>query len=546
MDRDEDVVRVFLSYSHRDGVAGRLTALVKRAIDECNGSESSAQLVLFADTSDILPGDQWRQVIDDALHDTDIFLPCISPDYCLSGECAYEFNGFEKVRRATDDGRCCVPLFWESVSSEYLKIDSFHNEVFERAQALNGVDASALVARRTSKQQLAEELLVSDLADALLRATQHIVELRSSCESSLNPEEFVLTGSRRRDVVDVSTRVPFVALNMMCGGAEWPDEREFMRIKDVTDEADLNAAAFSDGFTREVPAVEGHRYLVKMLIHNCSPEDAGLIARSVSVGWDVPRNSAGRASVQGTVSAVNIGETSKKNEKNEKNAGALGDIWDEVGLTCGLNQTIELTIVDGSARYYALTGRGSDGGHPLNKYLGGLDLLIESEDGSSNLPGGISHAGIVTLLVQVKRLTAAFTTGLRLRKKGESLWSTKAVVRPNESCEVRIDYLNKGLDNQMNVIVKVLLPAGVTYLSRSAQLRNADHRDGLYINNDDWWERGMVIGSYAPDSNAIIEFSVCVPELPADVSRQIYEIQALCYTKDGTKFSNCHIVVENS
>ena len=456
-----------------------------------------------------------------------------------SEECAYEFNGFEKVRCAADDGRCCVPLFWESVSSEYLKIDSFHNEVFERVQALNGVDASALVARRTSKQQLAEELLVSDLADALLRATRHIVELRSSGEPSLNPEEFVLTGSRRRDVVDVSTRVPFVALNMMRGGAEWPDEREFMRIKDVTDEADLNAAAFSDGFTREVPAVEGHRYLVKMLIHNCSPEDAGLIARSVSVSWDVPHESIARAAVQGTVSAANIGET------GEKDAGAAGEVWDEVGLICGPNKAIELTVVGGSACYYDLSEKGSDDGRPLNKYLGGLKLLIEGEGGSSDLPGGMGHAGIVTLLVKVERLAPAFTAGAHLRKKGESLWSTEVAAHPGEVCEVRLDYANGGGGTQEDIIMKVKSADEVVYLPGSTRLYNSTYPDGLHVTNETWYSKGIIVGHYGPGANAVLTFSVRAPELPEGVSRRNYEIQAFCYTKDGTKFSNCFIVVQN-
>lgn len=169
-----------MSYSHFDGAAGRLTALVERAVDKCNQSDPPARLALFADVNGILPGDQWREVIDDAILDADIFPPRISPRYCLSRECAYEFNGFERVRRHVNDGRCCVPLFWEDVSPEYLKIDSFHGEVLERARALNGVDASSLVTHRTSRWQLVEDLLTSDLADALLSAVRHVIELRSN------------------------------------------------------------------------------------------------------------------------------------------------------------------------------------------------------------------------------------------------------------------------------------------------------------------------------------------------------------------------------
>ena len=97
---------------------GLLSSLIRRAIDLSNADESNPRLSLFVDGSNILPGSQWRKAIDDALESTNIFLPCITSNYCLSSECAHEFNHFERVLDTDSRGRACVPLFWQDIPDE--------------------------------------------------------------------------------------------------------------------------------------------------------------------------------------------------------------------------------------------------------------------------------------------------------------------------------------------------------------------------------------------------------------------------------------------
>ena len=190
----ESSISVFFSYSHRDGMAGGLVSFVQRAVDACNVRGTMPPLHLFVDDSGILPGDAWRTAINDSLADTQIFLPCITPNYCLSSECAYEYKRFEELRRCDGAGRVCVPLFWEDIPSEYFEIRSFRRDILDAVRAINGIDVTSLVMRRTSSRNLMEEELVADLASALERAARWVAEDLSATDASPSDADEAIAG----------------------------------------------------------------------------------------------------------------------------------------------------------------------------------------------------------------------------------------------------------------------------------------------------------------------------------------------------------------
>ena len=167
---------IFFSYSHRDETMGLLSSLIRRAIDLSNADESNPRLSLFVDGSNILPGSQWRKAIDDALESTNIFLPCITSNYCLSSECAHEFNQFERVLDTDSRGRACVPLFWQDIPNEVADARGFHAEILSAARAKNGIELSGVTTLRTESRDLVEQLIVTELSRALCRAAKHARE----------------------------------------------------------------------------------------------------------------------------------------------------------------------------------------------------------------------------------------------------------------------------------------------------------------------------------------------------------------------------------
>lgn len=166
---------VFFSYSHRDEQGGGLSSLVKRAVEASDDRPVPYQLDLFVDESGILPGSQWRETIDARLAETSILLPCITLNYCLSKECAYEYARFDELARSSDGTRFCVPLFWEDISDEFLELRSFHKEVLNGARGKDGVELAGLLSRQTSARRLVEELVVADVSDALCRTADTIM-----------------------------------------------------------------------------------------------------------------------------------------------------------------------------------------------------------------------------------------------------------------------------------------------------------------------------------------------------------------------------------
>lgn len=168
--RMADAVYVFLSYSHRDDQRNVLTSFLQRAFEACRRTYPDCRVEPFIDQSGILAGDEWRKVITDSLEKTMLFLPCITPNYCLSEECAFEFDYFERLMQREPGARRCIPLFWEEIDERFTQISSFNVDLLRKVRAINGVDAFALLNMRTSHREKLEQLIIDDLSDNLYSA----------------------------------------------------------------------------------------------------------------------------------------------------------------------------------------------------------------------------------------------------------------------------------------------------------------------------------------------------------------------------------------
>ena len=169
----QSTVALFFSYSHNDGLVKQI---VERAVSACNNRDGAPKLQMFIDERSILPGEVWRGEIEDGLQRTEIFLPCITPNYLLSRECAREFNLFEAFRRESGGQRVCVPLFWGDVPAAYLNLPDFQRDVYDAVRDINGYDASAFVKSLSAER---EQLIVSELSSKLCVVAEKIVRARN-------------------------------------------------------------------------------------------------------------------------------------------------------------------------------------------------------------------------------------------------------------------------------------------------------------------------------------------------------------------------------
>jgi cobaltochelatase CobT len=85
----------FMSYvrSDDDHDDGRITKLRERLAGEVR-MQTGKSFPIFQDRNDILWGQQWRSVIDDALSVVRFLIPIVTPSFFESEACRVEFNTF--------------------------------------------------------------------------------------------------------------------------------------------------------------------------------------------------------------------------------------------------------------------------------------------------------------------------------------------------------------------------------------------------------------------------------------------------------------------
>jgi len=72
---------------------GRITKLRERLAGEVR-MQTGKSFPIFQDRNDILWGQQWRSVIDDALSVVRFLIPIVTPSFFESEACRVEFNTF--------------------------------------------------------------------------------------------------------------------------------------------------------------------------------------------------------------------------------------------------------------------------------------------------------------------------------------------------------------------------------------------------------------------------------------------------------------------
>lgn len=208
---DKRSFKVFISYHREDDLFKSLTDIAKSAVEQCNKDVPEIHLEWFIDDQGIIPGDDWKAVIDKNLKDTDILLPFITEGYCLSEECRYEFNTFPNVRHT------CLPVFWHSVQqiSNVLtdgQNDQEAQQVFQEACRRNGISTIASDVRQmvrdglgSSVFDLRKQIIILNIAKQLKALAGHINELSSADSSKPAEDTPILSTPDIPQVSDISS-----------------------------------------------------------------------------------------------------------------------------------------------------------------------------------------------------------------------------------------------------------------------------------------------------------------------------------------------------
>jgi uncharacterized repeat protein (TIGR01451 family) len=262
--------------------------------------------------------------------------------------------------------------------------------------------------------------------------------------------------------------------------------------------------------------------------------------------------------IQGKIKADNCGANTKGA------AGSPCTFWDEAYLAGTTGYNFKVSYVTGSTRFYNNVKDFKTSGYTLSD-----NIVAENESGApigynaldGKIQGCFQYSGYVTFLVSVQTEPATFTLTKQVRIKGDTTWNDEVTAQPGDVVQYRIVYTNVGTVAQNGIIIKDLLPTGVTYNSKSACLYNVSNNpsgskptdgsngpctgQGAWQDNDSWLTLGWNIGNYSAASNALIELEATMPgDDKLFCGNNLLQNFAIVYTpNDGNKMDNANVII---
>lgn len=356
-----------------------------------------------------------------------------------------------------------------------------------------------------------------------------------------------------------------VVFNSITNSPDWGDERNMTVIKDVTGQENNGNTAKSDGFSDTSEFIDGHTYMVKMLVHNNAAANLNLSATNTRLNLFVPSASGDSAMIQGSILADNCG----------KGIGSPCSFWDEAYIRSA-DKSFKVQYVAGSGRFYNNTKNFSTSGFTLSDdATKPSSALVGYNKLDGNIPGCYQYSGYATFLVKA---TAVAKQDFHIRKevkiagtgtKAKRMQQIKA--QPGDVLEYAIAYYNTGDATQQGVIVKdnmarssdvVTAPDKKTnggnqllnnnlieYIKGSTKLINSSNQGGLVLKNDNWASDGLNIGSYTKGANAFVTYQARIAsedKFPCDQDVEINNTVQV-YTKEaGKKLANAKVIVHRT
>lgn len=277
------------------------------------------------------------------------------------------------------------------------------------------------------------------------------------------------------------------------------DERYFVSASEYTGNGNNNH--YVDGIQVE----EGKEYVVRMYVHNNAASNLNLVAENVRAYVILPTDTASEITVAGKISSSNA---------NPKT------VWDETTFKSKNGKKFSLAYIDGTAKYYNIDKNGKTRSFSLDALNDGNDLftskghLLGYDQMDGKIPGCNEYSGYLTFHVTPKFEEEA-KPELEIQKdvkiRGTSTWSETVTAKAGDTVRYRIHVKNIGNAVVNNLVVRDILPAGLTYVKGSTQLVNTAHKDGITL-SDNIVNNGVNLGSYAAGAGAYLYFNATVDQ----------------------------------
>lgn len=317
----------------------------------------------------------------------------------------------------------------------------------------------------------------------------------------------------------------YVTFNSMTNNPKQGDERDFVKIRNVTD---------NHKFAAHTDLVAGKEYEVFVYYHNNASTTyndavhnyAG-IARGAFMRVEMP-------------DAIKAGQTGRLNAFVGANNARPAQVWDEVTARNTTGGDINLRYTPGSAR---ITSNGKVNGQTidLNALAGkGAALGYDALDG--NLPGCEQFAGYVTYRFVVDQPN--FEVQKQVRLAGNGSYTEQVTANVGDEVEFRIKYKNIGTIQQKSVSISDQLPSGLSYIPGSTFVSNkSTGNKWQQITTDAVVANGIDVGGYLPGGAAYVKLKAKVVADGLQCGANTLTNTASATTANGVKKDTASVVV---
>lgn len=358
---------------------------------------------------------------------------------------------------------------------------------------------------------------------AIRRAPKRTAALTMLAAAVVIPAALFAWGPNRPTYTTESP-APHVTFNSITNNPAHGDERNFVQIK----QADAGNATYAE----EVALQPGKQYEVFVYYHNNAASNLNDAAHNFK---GIAQNAAMRVQMPASVKA---GEKARITGFVSASNAAPQQVWDEAYASSA--NGVALRYVQGSAKIY---NHGATNGASLPKELltTGTPLGFDALDGK--VPGCDEFAGYVTFRFQVDQPN--FEVNKQVSPLGKNTYSESVTAKPGEQVEYKIQYKNTGTVQQDNVVIKDVLPRGMSYVAGTTKLASSASNGQYAAVADGVTERGINIGSYAPNGNAYVKFTAKVTDNDQLAACGVNTLvnKATAETENGSKSDTANVVV---
>ncbi len=354
--------------------------------------------------------------------------------------------------------------------------------------------------------------------------------------------------AENRPTYTMESPAPSVTFNSITNSKGWGDERNFLVIKDITDEykgADsLNTIAKSGGFTDKAILADQHYYMVKAFVHNNAAENLHLVSNDTKIKINIDNRKKPVFDVQATISSSNCGADGKGN------VGKPCSVWDDVFLKPaeGDKGNYDMTYLIDTSRYFNNIKNFDTKGFLVSEDIysnasNGALLGYEKMDG--NFSGCFKYSGYVITLIHAQLVhpempdfdltkTAKVVEDSNSKKEGSNKKDSSngsesstaksddnmpkvVMAKAGDTVEYEVHYKNTSKSQQAHIMAHDYLPNGMIYEKDSTNVINKSHAKGVKLDEKSQSafikENGEFtdIGSYSPNAEATIRYRAKLP-----------------------------------